>query len=103
MTITDHALDAQLKRWATSPAGDSAAAERIIRQATAASAPASRRPAFWAGSGLIAAALTGGLLLLRPAEPAPAPEPAAAAGQPGAPDASFAALYTPTPDEEMYS
>lgn len=95
--ITDDALDAHLRRWATAPAGDSAAVDRILSRATT---PAIRRPFLWAGSGLLAAALAGGLLLLRPAEPAPAPAPGPAPT--AAADMSFEAVHTLTPDEETY-
>jgi hypothetical protein len=91
----DSNLDRALRAWARHDAGDEAAVQRILQHVDG----VSRRPPsghrWWAvATGGLAAASVALALLVNGQRPSP--------GQPAPldPGASFALLYTPTPDEE---
>lgn len=102
MTIDDRRLDAMLRDWATAPAGDAAATARIIEGAGRTINHQQGRRWFAGGLGAagLAAGVAAALLLggptVAPVKPTPMMNTADAA------EASFAALYTPTSDEEQF-
>ncbi len=103
-------IDAALASWARDDRVDPAAIERMVKHADRMSrrdAARSRRWLPWvAGTGAIAASIAVALMLVAPSPPLPeAPASPITAGLPEggvAGQASFALLYTPTSDEELY-